>query len=313
MSAPPVRNPRLAPHARPFRRPDGTVQLGLDDGVGVRVTGLRAREAAWLASLDGTAERERALRRLAPDRRPHVARLLDDLADRGLVLDGPAPGEAPSPLAHVVLVGHGRIAGALAHALAGAGVARVERSPAAIEVIRDRLRGGSTDEDVDRPGLAVVVGAWPIGPERLRPWEAVGVPVVPVVGCGPAVDVGPLLLGGEGPCGACLELHRADVDPGWPWVRAQLDGSAGPAPTPAPVLAHLAAALVAGLVEPGAARAAAGRSWTVRLPGPATTVRRWPRHERCTAHPGGPVVVPSDAGSAPALDLLPASRVMMEA
>ena len=111
-------------------------EAGGGDGVGVRVTGLRAREAAWLASLDGTAERERALRRLAPDRRPHVARLLDDLADRGLVLDGPAPGEAPSSLAHVVLVGHGRIAGALAHALAGAGVARVERSPAAIEVIQ---------------------------------------------------------------------------------------------------------------------------------------------------------------------------------
>ncbi|WJZ17302.1 hypothetical protein CGUA_03530 [Corynebacterium guangdongense] len=72
--------------------------------------------------------------------------------------------------------------------------------------------------------------------------------------------VGPVRLKGAGPCPMCVDLHRADADPAWGPVLAQLDGRA-PIPDPAVVAATAAClatltAQLAGLPAPPGARRA---------------------------------------------------------
>ncbi|MFC0006907.1 TOMM precursor leader peptide-binding protein [Micromonospora siamensis] len=150
--------------------------------------------------------------------------------------------------ARVVLTGGGRLGGPLAVALAQAGVGHVDADltgpvrPAdlvgtgldAAEVGRPlaaairaalartapgtgtgRLRRGRTDLvvqlDTDRPAALVATGY----AQRRQPHLLVGLREgVPVVG--------PLVRPPAGPCLNCLDLHRADRDPGWPALAAQL-------------------------------------------------------------------------------------------
>jgi bacteriocin biosynthesis cyclodehydratase domain-containing protein len=112
--------------------------------------------------------------------------------------------------------------------------------------------GWATAAGSDGPGLVVVAprgvaGAWAPDPELSGRLVESGVPhlyagVVETVG-----TVGPLVLPGESPCGRCLSLHRAAVDPDWPRVLAQLCSAraGGPDSACAGALAAGVAALAA--------------------------------------------------------------------
>jgi bacteriocin biosynthesis cyclodehydratase domain-containing protein len=101
------------------------------------------------------------------------------------------------------------------------------------------------------------------------------------------VVIGPLVRPGAGPCLRCLDLHRADRDPQWPGVLAQLLTDPGPQPQES-ALARLAAALAAlqvlaqldGLHEPAATAA----TLEVGLPHGLVSRRPWPAHAGCGCH-----------------------------
>jgi len=106
--------------------------------------------------------------------------------------------------------------------------------------------------------------------------------------------VGPLVVPGRAACLRCLDLHRADRDPEWPRVAAQLAHPARGGLAPDVVLVRLTAALAVAQVlahldgaGPGApapvARSAAarGRTWELSLPDGLPVGRSWPPHPAC--------------------------------
>jgi hypothetical protein len=98
--------------------------------------------------------------------------------------------------------------------------------------------------------------------------------------------VGPLVLPGESACLGCVELSRADRDPAWPFILAQL---AGQAAQPVACAATLATAVAAQAVTQVlscldlAQPADAVINGTLELVAPNWQWRRrsWPRHRQC--------------------------------
>ncbi|HTT50564.1 MAG TPA: thiamine biosynthesis protein ThiF [Streptosporangiaceae bacterium] len=98
--------------------------------------------------------------------------------------------------------------------------------------------------------------------------------------------VGPLVLPGESACLGCVELARADRDPAWPFILAQL---AGPAAHPAACAVTLATAVAAQAVSQVLGCLDLARppdavlNGTLELVSPAWQWRRrsWPRHGQC--------------------------------
>ena len=120
------------------------------------------------------------------------------------------------------------------------------------------------------------------------------------------IVVGPLVLPGSSPCLRCLDLHRADRDPAWPRILAQLMAERrGPAggrlvvaaeETASSLLgASLAALQVLGHLDglhlattrqdPARSRpAAVGATLEVELPDGLASRRDWPAHPSCGCH-----------------------------
>lgn len=101
--------------------------------------------------------------------------------------------------------------------------------------------------------------------------------------------VGPVRLDGAGPCPLCVDLHRADSDPAWGPVLAQLDGSAS-SPDPAVVAATAAClatltAQLAGLPGPPGVRREEPVAGAVTELDAAGVLRRY----RLDPHPRCPV------------------------
>lgn len=142
-------------------------------------------------------------------------------------------------------------------------------------------------EDAEPTDLAVVVSATPSTPESVRPWLAARVPVLPVWCLHEQASIGPLLLPGRGPCLHCLDLTRAEVDPGWPWLSAQLTrtGITGPEPVDGlPGVRLLAAGLTTTLVLDHVGGRLTTREWSfeVATPGPTLERHLWPTHPGCS-------------------------------
>jgi bacteriocin biosynthesis cyclodehydratase domain-containing protein len=243
-----------------------------------------------------------------------AGRLGPDLAALSLV---PAP---RSPLevirgrraATVVVHGAGRVGVSLAALLAAAGVGRVhvaDRGPvrpgdvapagaAAADI--DRSRSGAAAEALRRaapevqtaapapgrrPDLVVLASTEPVD-TMLRtalaggrvPHLVAGVREITAV-------VGPLVLPGRTGCLHCGDLHRADRDPAWPVVAAQLVGIRRRREEPCDVaLATLAASLAAvqALAHlDGRPAAATGASLELSLTDWRLRRRTWPAHPRC--------------------------------
>ncbi|AEF42178.1 hypothetical protein AS9A_3740 [Hoyosella subflava DQS3-9A1] len=110
--------------------------------------------------------------------------------------------------------------------------------------------------------------------------------------------VGPLVLPGATSCLRCADLYRADRDPEWPHIAAQLTGSV---PHASPATVHAAAGYALSQVE--LVLAAARRPNNTGPPGPPATLgatveidplmvtmttRDWPRHPLCACWTGSP-------------------------
>lgn len=97
--------------------------------------------------------------------------------------------------------------------------------------------------------------------------------------------VGPLVEPGRSACLRCLDLTRADRDPAWPLILAQLAERAADPPACDAVLAAAVAALAAAqaliFVDRGGAAAVTNGTLELVLPGWQWKRRSWRPHERC--------------------------------
>lgn len=275
---PPLPRPDRS-HLRPLRRPDGSVQIGVGPG-SVRLVGVTDAECRWIASLDPDRPLTEAV----------TAATVDDLD----------PGRATEVLDRLVALG--LLHPATRSALPGVAVVGSGALPALlVDVLRQsdrvaasRVRPGAEHDTA--ADLAVVVSAAPADPDTVLPWLGASVPVLPLWGLRDRASIGPLLRPERGPCLHCLELTRTGVDPGWPWLRAQLTRThvAGPEPVDGlPGLRMLAAGLATTLVLDHVGDRLATPEWSfeVATPGPTLERHRWP------AHPGCPeCATESDAG-----------------
>lgn len=279
--------PDAVPHLRPLRRPDGSVQLGLGSG-SLRLRGLSDAECRWLTGLDPTralseAVATAALERIDPAR---ATEILDRLVTGGLL--HPVPDGRPP---RVAVVGSGALPSLLVD-----GLRQSER------VLTSRVRpGGEGEEPTD---LAVVISSTPPGPEAVWPWLAQQVPALLLWCQHEQASIGPLLLPEGGPCLHCLDLTRAEVDPGWPWLSAQLTRPGITAPEPVdglPALRLLAAGLTTTLVLDHVSGRLGTPEWSfeVATPGPTLERHRWSAHPgcpSCTPQPLRVVPTPTDEG-----------------
>jgi hypothetical protein len=211
--------------------------------------------------------------------------------------------------AAVQVVGSGRMAVALATALAAAGVGQVTVDATGTVCAGDvgtgylpddlgRPRAAAAADAVRRgaPGVSLTARRQPdlivlsdmVVPEPGMVTELLAARIPHLIGYAHegTVVVGPLVWPGRSSCLHCAELHRADLDLAWPKLAAQLVGQI---PTVGLACTQLAAALTTEQVLAALAGPADG------LPVPATwgvaleldpvrgTLRRHPRpaHPRC--------------------------------
>ena len=98
--------------------------------------------------------------------------------------------------------------------------------------------------------------------------------------------VGPLVLPGRTSCLRCLDLTRAERDPAWPLILAQLTGGGADPPACDTVLAAAVGALAAAQAldfvdRPASASAVANGTLELVLPGWQWRRRTWRPHDRC--------------------------------
>ena len=161
------------------------------------------------------------------------------------------------------------------------------------EAARERLRSAvpsTTSDDLARPDLVV------LAPTRLEHLDEArrllldGTPHLLAEVRGTTGVVGPLVLPGRTPCLRCLDLTRADLDPGWPALAAQLASSGrGQQACDGPLalaVAAQAAMQVLALVDGSADPASLGGTLELALPDWRWRRRSWPLHADCGCGPG---------------------------
>lgn len=174
----------------------------------------------------------------------------------------------------------------------GAGYRTADVGRARARVAADAVRAQSPDVRLRRPrrrgpDVTVTVTTDVTDPGTalgLLSGDAVHLPVVVREAdalVGPFVD--PAAVGPA--CVRCVDLHRADADPAWPVVLAQLSardrrGEPGPPAALATVTAGIVAAEVLAHVD-GRVPRTSGAQYEIPLPGLEPRVRRWAAHPSC--------------------------------
>lgn len=253
-----------------------------------------AQDRTVLAGLD-RAERER----LGAD--------LDSLAlVRG---DGGVPALEHRRRARVLVRGAGRVGAPLALELAVAGVGAVDVDDDGLARPEDTGTGGLALADVGRsrgeaarellrtaaPSLdreplvrpdLVVLAPVPGDPQDdARELVLDGVPHLRTEVRATTGVVGPLVLPGRTPCLRCLDLTRADLDPTWPALSAQLSaGARGRQACDGPLalaVASQAAMQVLAMLDGTTDPAALSGTLELTLPDWRWRRRSWPLHADC--------------------------------
>jgi hypothetical protein len=324
----------------------------LTDGVDLarRTLAPRQRELVRLLTGAGVLVARRAGRGRLAALGPHRERLAPDAAAWSLI-DG-EDDDGWDRLATrrrrcVRVVGAGRTGAAVAATLAATGVGQVlvvdpaaagpdDLSPAGLHA--DDL-GGSRQDAAQRaigrvlgvlgalggpspataaePDLVVLVDRDVADAAATTELLATDTPHLSVVVREGGLVVGPLVLPGRSACLRCLDLHRAERDPGWPRVLAQLLGGRGtPATTAEEVAsAQLAASLASlqvlgvldaaraadGSKDPATRPAAVSATLEIDLPDGLISRREWAVHPGCGCAdlPGVPsqIAQPQPAGA----------------
>jgi hypothetical protein len=313
----PASRPGTQPGADAANEPGGQPGSDPASGPGSQPgsgAGSELRVAGRTAPGSGRPRRPAARRsaaaagRLAPDR----ASLSLLAAARGAAASRPDDVLSGRAAAAVVVHGAGRVGATLAALLGAAGVGHVhvvDRGPVRAA---DLAPGGLPASDVDRPHAAAAADAV----RRAAPETQTGqlsayrLPNVVVIATTRPVDtglagalhgaglphlvvgvrettavIGPLVLPGQTTCLRCADLHRADRDPAWPLLAAQLTALGSTAVEPCDVVLATLAAALGGLQclahidgEPVACR---DGTLELALPGWRVRRRSWPPHGRC--------------------------------
>jgi len=312
--------PAIKPGLLVVWRDQDTLQIGIDPRRAVALSGM-GQAAGLIRLLDGSREYSQVLTAAEGLGIPREAadRVIGLLAAAGALQDFPAsalralPDGPRARLARelaMVSLAHGHADGGarvlarrqaasvrvysadpvgseIASLLTASGVGRVActgpvGTPSA-PARRPRPRHGRASQ-AQPPDLAVLGDGYPPG----LPAELVASGVVHLaVSAREAIGVvGPLVLPGESACLGCVELARADRDPAWPFILAQL---AGQAAQPVACAATLATAVAAQAVSQVLSCLDLARpddaviNGTLELVSPSWQWRRrsWPRHDQC--------------------------------
>jgi bacteriocin biosynthesis cyclodehydratase domain-containing protein len=335
---------RLAPGRTVLWRGNNSLQLGIDPRHGMVIDYLTPGQAEVLKRLDGRHSTDDLLAAAAAAGTDHIAalRLLNELADAGIIEPADGSAAAPSVLApdvaswklrtgrrHAEVLdrraaatvrvhGNGRIAIGVAMVLAAAGVDHVTvaatgrvgsedvgtgylpgdvgrpRQEAAEAAVRRSRTVPAADHAAGPPEVVVLADAAVWDPHFALRLLHHRVPHLAVHAREASVVIGPLVLPGRTGCLRCADLHRADDDPCWPRLAAQL---ANRPPVPELASAHAAAAMAAEQVlalligpgEPPDAPPTAGTTFELDPLQGRLVRRRWPAHPDCqcgaAAHP----------------------------
>jgi bacteriocin biosynthesis cyclodehydratase domain-containing protein len=297
--------PALKPGLRPVWRNRDTVQIGVDPRRAVALTGMGGARGL-LGLLDGSRDRAQVLA-AAGDLGIGAAaadRVLSLLAAAGALHDFPAATYQALPAAL-----RGRLAPELATAALaygdGDGGARVlaRRQAACVRVHGTSRAGLSAASLLSAAGLGLVISA---GPDRPRsPGRRPDLVILAdtygrdlpgslrregiahlAVSAGEAIGVvGPLVRPGGSACLRCLDLTRAERDPAWPLILAQLTGPSSGVPACDAVLAAAVAAQAAAqalvFIDRGAAATVTNGTLELVLPDWQWKRRTWQPHPRC--------------------------------
>jgi hypothetical protein len=171
----------------------------------------------------------------------------------------------------------------------GAGVTPADRGSPRADVVARVVRESAPRTRIGRPGgmppdVVVTVAEEAVDTGRGLALLAADVPHLPVVLRAADALVGPFVEPGLSPCLRCLDLHRADADPAWPVVLAQLTAAARAGRTSCAATAALAA-VTGGIVVAevlahldGERPATRGAQYTIALPRAVPVRESWPAH-----------------------------------
>lgn len=303
----------LHPSLRPTAHTHDTIRLGEDSVHGVVLTGLLRSEiepARALLHLLASAAAPLRATTLASATGLGLARVLEIAAvvgDAGLTHAHPSASAGPAgwdawSLARLRGGGeqelHSRPPSTMAERRAGSRVVIDGRGPLTSEIARmvgaahvGHVRmgwyaGASEDHDLDSPDPCLVVSVGTRLPLiRSRDWWDRGIVHLPVLAHGASIDIGPLLVPGQGPCLDCVRLQglATAVSP-HRLAGAELlsDGQSDVVqvePTLGGLAAGVAAMLVLGVVD--AYPPPLGVRWHTALPLPSLATSRWQVQPRC--------------------------------
>ena len=277
------------------------VQTAADRGIPAETTERVLALLATAGALDdfpaGT------LRLLSP---PLRARLATELAAASLAHrdgDGGARTLARRLTAQVRIHGAGTVGNGIASLLTSSGIGQVTNAdppehPEKSQSTPDgpgTLRPGVPQAGIGGPGKAPPSAALPdlailVGRHLMELRASLMRDQVPhlAVSADEAIGVvGPLVIPGRTACLRCLDLTRAERDPAWPLILAQLEGRepnpcACDAPLAAAVAAQAAAQVLAFIDRAVAADPVANGTLELVLPGWQWRRRTWPRHPGCS-------------------------------
>jgi len=313
--------PALKPGLATVWRNRDTVQIGIDPRRAIALTGMRGA-GDLLRLLDGSRDRRQVLA-AAGDLGMDAAiadRVLTLLAAAGALDDLPAGGYGAVPggararlapelatasLAHGDADGGARtlarrqaacvrvhgasraglcIAGMLTAAGIGLLVATGVAGPAAAGPAATGTGPGRRSRPRRRPDLVILADT----PRRELPAALVrrAVPHLAVAASEAIGVVGPLVLPGRSACLRCLDLTRAEHDPAWPLILAQLASQAAADPLAcdtvlATTVAAQAAAQALAFIDQGAAAAVTNGTLELVLPAWQWRRRTWQPHPLC--------------------------------
>lgn len=187
---------------------------------------------------------------------------------------------------HVVDSGAARPSDVIPGGLGAPDVHRSRASGAADAIRRCAPEAGTAALPPHRlPDLVVIGSTRPVESELRAALHSAAVPHLIVGVRETTAVVGPLVLPGTTGCLRCADLHRADRDPSWPMVAAQLTGRDRRGIEPCDVaLAAIAAAIgvlqCLALID-GGEPATRGGALELALPDWRLRRRSWPPHRRC--------------------------------
>jgi hypothetical protein len=293
--------PALRAGLLPLWRDDDTVQIGVDPRRAVAIAGMR-HAADVISLLDGSRDRTEVVAEAGRRGVPAVVseRVLTVLAAAGALIDFPAPLLRSVPaelrrrlrpvLAAASVACQDGDGGARLFARRSATTVAVSGAGPVAESLADLLtRSGlaarrGLPADSGEVDLLVLVGHQ--SPSQTAELLRSARPHLVVTASEGIGVVGPLVWPGSTACLRCLDLTRAERDPAWPLVLAQLSCRSVDPPACDPVLAAAVAAQSAAIVvafADGGPLAQAAVNGTLELVAPGWQWRRrsWRPHPAC--------------------------------